>query len=203
MKNISRNCLVVLSFALLSSAWGCADQIDQDNELENPSQEIVQTQQTPTLSLEKAVYHPGTESWIVPRKDPYTLSNFQQAYAKLSLGNSVQILTRVQADEFSGAEQLKATHYSLKIFPRNEKEQWKVELMEDVKVAYVPFDYVQLPEAEADKLTTTRSADAEYTERNHYTVTYDSLQTTEGPADPVTYTMPILYDAYSIYRVAM
>jgi histidinol-phosphate aminotransferase len=62
-------------------------------------------------SLKDAVYHEGIGSWIAPQNDPYALDNFQQAYNNLSVS---------RADIFPGTRALSATHYALKIFPKNE-----------------------------------------------------------------------------------
>lgn len=152
-----------------------------------------------TVSYKDAVFHEATESWIQPQKDPYTLENFQRAYENLSSGNSVQTLTRSVTEEFTGLQQLEATHYALKIYPKNEKEQWKVELMEDVKVAYLPFDYVQLSEDIVKNSTELTISEATlYPDESRYTVTYDDLETIEGPVEPETYVMPVLYVVWPI-----
>ena len=57
--------------------------------------------------------------------------------------------------EFSIHRQLSPTHYTLKIFPRNEEEQGKVEMMEDVDIDWIPFDYVTLTEEENNMLNSS------------------------------------------------
>ncbi len=183
----------VLFCALLIGLWSCTDFEDSCKQ-EEPAAEEQEVVQTPSLSLEDAVLHQGTETYMVPQKDPYTLANFQNAYDKLASGNSTQVLTRAQTDAFSGSEQLQATHYALRIFPRNEDEQWKIELMEDVTVSYIPFDHVQVPARDIENmLPVTRSEIPVYPEETRYEVTYDDLETLEGPVAPETYTMPVLY----------
>ncbi len=39
---------------------------------------------TRATTVQKAVYHEVTDSWIAPQADPYTLENFQKAYDKLA-----------------------------------------------------------------------------------------------------------------------
>lgn len=187
MKNFTTRLFIAFTYAILLGLWSCADQLE-DLAVENSPEPSSQTK-----SLDGAVYHESTKSWIVPQKDPYTLANFQKAYDNLASNRSVQRLSRAETAAFTNTQPLEATHYSLRIFPKNEKEQWKIELMEDVKVAYTPFDYVPLPEADAKKLASTRSAVNTYPDKSRFTVTYDDVETTEGPAETVTYTMPVLY----------
>lgn len=151
------------------------------------------------LLKEKPVFHKGTETFIVHQNDPYTLENFKTALQKLSSGQSQQSLTKAQADCFSSSQELSATHYALKIYPRNESEQWQIELMEGIKVSYIPFDYVQLPEDEQKRLKQDYGSSLQQSstlETSPYTVTYDDLMTTDGPVPPETYTMPILYTVW-------
>ncbi|MDR2890483.1 MAG: hypothetical protein LBV18_02620 [Alistipes sp.] len=136
------------------------------------------------------------------------MENFRAAYARLASGNSTQSLTRAEAAEFSDPEKLQPTHYALKIYPKGEEEQWKIELMEDVKVAYMPFDYVGLTEDEVENLpgTKTRTGDsgvvasdeAVFPGSYRYTVTYTDLESTEGPVPDETYILPILYAVWPI-----
>lgn len=198
MKRSFPKLLSAIACTLFLGVVSCTENPDNLEPIACPVEETVQPQTT-TRSLEGAVYHELTDSWMVPQKDPYTLENFQRAYDNLIFGKSTRALTRSQTALFSDAQPLRPTHYSLKIYPRNETEQWKVELMEDVNVAYTPFDYVQLTEAETAELSTdTRSAAVIYPEDNRYTITYDNLQSLEGPMPSVTYTMPVLYTVWPI-----
>ncbi|MDE5731068.1 MAG: hypothetical protein K2H81_06095, partial [Alistipes sp.] len=110
-----------------------------------------------SFHYDNIVYYPETNSYIAPQNDPYTIENFQKAYNKLINGHSEHILPRSQINEFSEMPKLKATHYALKIFPKNEEEQWKVELTKDIKVSYIPFNYVQLSEEDMEKATLKKS----------------------------------------------
>lgn len=131
---------------------------------------------------------------MIPQKDPYTLANFQKAFENLKNGNASQQFSTSAYSSIAHAEPLQATHYRLKIYPRNESEQWKIELMEDVHVSYIPFDYVPLTLEEINRISTsTRTVKAVYPEKNPYTVTYDDLETNDGPVDPQTFLLPILY----------
>lgn len=181
---------VLLASVLLASVLGCTNYEDYGLKESTDGSE-----QSHLLVLDNVVYHTGTESYMIPQNDPYTLTNFQNAFEKLALGNSNQILTRSQTDEFLGSAKLEATHYALKIYPKNEDEQWKIELMEDVKISYIPLDYVQLLEKDEKQIATTRSLDKipVFSEKSSFNVTYDDLETTEGPIAPESYSMPILY----------
>lgn len=191
MKKIYPKLFAALFCVLLVGMWGCSDFNDnyemEKHEMEEP---------TPSFSLDNVIYHEGTKSYMVPQKDPYTLVNFQNAYEKLATGNSDQVLTRSQMDEFSETTQLEATHYALKVFPKNEAEQWEIELMEDIKVTYIPFDQVQLPEDMEEKVMaiSTRSQIPTYPELSPYEVVYDDFETLEDmPKEIETCIMPILY----------
>lgn len=184
---------LLLSTTLLLGIGGCTiDFMDDDPQVLTSSDETVGSK---TRSLENAVFNEGAQTWMIPQKDPYTLENFQRAYDNLLTGNTAQPLTRSQIASIANTkEPLKATHYRLKIYPKNEDEQWKIEKMEDVKIAYIPFDYVQLTTEETEKIVaSTRSQVEAYPEINPYTLTYDDLETCDGPADTVSFTLPILY----------
>lgn len=150
----------------------------------------------PSFSLEEVIYHEGAKLYMVPQNDPYTLANFQIAYDNLSSGETTQILTRSQTDELSEKKQLEATHYALKVFPKNETEQWEIELMEDIKVSYIPFNYMQLPE-DSREIVTSRSPRSEipiYSEESPYKIVYDDFETLDNiPTEAETIVMPILY----------
>lgn len=191
MKANFTNLLMALNLVLLIGLTGCKNQIDEP-QVQTISQE--QIAELTSRSLENAIYNPLTESWMVPQKDPYALDNMQQAYDNLLAGKYASVLTRSQSSEFSGAQLLEPTHYCLKIYPRNEAEQWQIELMEDVKVAYIPFDYVQLTETEVQRVSAmTRASDANvFSEVSHHSVTAD-YTSAEGEDKTVTQVMPILY----------
>lgn len=192
MKKSHLKTLLVLSCTLLLGLGGCTtDYMNDDPQVLEPTDETVEPK---TRSLENAVFNEGAQAWMVPQKDPYTLENFQQAYDNLLSGNTTQPLTRSEVTSFANAEPLKATHYRLKIYPKTEAEEWKIERMEDVKVAYIPFDYVQLTKAESEKVVaTTRAQTATYPDNNPYSVTYEDMETNDGPAAPVTFILPVLY----------
>ena len=202
MFNGMKKTLFYLALAVLVA--GCA----QDIELTEPliAEGDPQTEYQPlTRSLEGAVYNDVVDAWMVPQADPYTLENFQRAYDNLAVGKSTQKLSKAQAAEFTPAKKLAPTHYALKIYPKNEEEQWRVETMEDVQVAYIPFDWVQLSHDEVEKLpaskTATRSAANTFAEKSPYTVTYDYTETTDGgPRGPVTYQLPILYTVWPVSK---
>jgi hypothetical protein len=156
-----------------------------------------------TRSLERAVYNEVVDAWMGPQADPYTLENFQRAYDKLAAGKSLQKLSKAQAAEFIATKKLNPTHYALKIYPKNEEEQWRIETMEDVQVAYIPFDWVQLTREEAGKVeqSKTRAAGNTFAEKNPYTVTYDNTVVYDGgPTGPVTYQLPILYTVWPVEK---
>lgn len=143
----------------------------------------------------RVVYHRGSETYMVPQNDPYTLENFQEAYNRLVRNVSSQAISRSQKLELDGIHNLSLTHYALRIFPKNEKEQWEVERMEEIKVAYIPFNYVQLSEEETEQIVSmaTRSEIPSYPEENPYKVVYDNAETLDGPRKTETFALPVLY----------
>ena len=74
--------------------------------------------------------------------DPYTLDNFQKAY-DLIADNDNLVQTRGLDEYFVKGNKLTPTDYVLKIFPRSMKEQSEIENMEDISVAYFPFQYTE------------------------------------------------------------
>jgi hypothetical protein len=194
-----KTCFNTLWRAVLISSliggWGCVRSGDECDPEPGPEPDPVKT-------LDEAVYHEGVGAWIVPQDDPYALENVQNALTRLSSGESVQALTPAQRDEFSRAPALAPTHYALRIFPRSEDEQWEVELMEGVRVSYIPFDYVGLTEEEAQDLETAATRAGErpiFAEVNPYVADPGEMRTVEGlvPED-VAYAMPILYAVWPI-----
>ncbi|MDR2936399.1 MAG: hypothetical protein LBU80_03550 [Rikenellaceae bacterium] len=146
-------------------------------------------------SLEGAVYHESVGAWIVPQNDPYALANFRTAHNNLFAGDLAR------SGESPDTRSLTATHYALKIFPKNEDEEWQIELMEDVKVSYIPFNYVGLTEQEAQELETARTSERPvFTEVSPYVVTDDDVvRTVEGPVEEsVSYVMPVLYAVWPV-----
>lgn len=204
MKNYFPSFLLILM--LLA---GCA----KTNELATPSEngdntndEVVQLL---PRNLDKAVFHEGAQNWMIPQNDPYTLANFQATYDRLASGSSEQYLTRTETAEFTPSQKLIPTHYALRVFPKNEEEEWKIEMMEDVKVRYIPFDYVQLTEDEIERLpiAKTRSMEgnspevsdtAKFSESYRYSVTYTDLTTVEGHVPDQTFILPILYVVWPV-----
>lgn len=190
-KLFTKQVATMLFCLLLTSLWSCSEHPEAPVR-DVASEEADRTEAS--ISTGEVVYHAQTSSFIRRRNDPYTLENFQRAYDNLASGRACQALTRSQLEEFAPGTQLKATHYSLKLYPKNEKEQWKIALMEDIKVSYLPFDYVQLSQEEIDELPAfTRSGTELYPENSPYSVTYDELETENGPAETETYQMPIMY----------
>ena len=192
--------LFIPIFAAVILFAGCSADLTEDvNMMGDTSEEITEIA-TRTLSLESAVYHKETDSWLVPQKDPYTLVNFQKAYESLATKKSVRTLTSSQMSEFTDVKRLEPTHYALRIFPQNKEEQWIIESMDDVKVAYIPFDYVPLTQEEVKKLPRqTTSAVNTFAEKSPYTVTYDYTVVTDGaPTGSQTFQLPILYTVWPV-----
>uniref|UniRef100_UPI0040561228 hypothetical protein n=1 Tax=Alistipes sp. TaxID=1872444 RepID=UPI0040561228 len=168
--------------------WSCQKDQEQLTPVDPVPEAVVDTKEQ--IPIEKIFYHKATEQYIYQKGDPYSFENMKRAYELLQAKRQEQFGTRAGA---GGSIELTPSHYSLKIYPRNESEQWRVERMQDVMVAYLPFDYVPLPEEEAEVMSLTRSMVEPFEEEVRYTVTYDNLQSVEGPQPPVTLNMPVLY----------
>lgn len=181
-------CFLGISFVI--GLYGCAK---NDSEIIIQHEDFYQYGELAT-DYSNAVYHIGADVWMTPQPDPYTLDNFQRAYDNISQGITNQNITRVEQNEFDNSHKLAATHYALKIYPKNENEQWKIERLEDVKVAYIPFNYVQLPDdVEIKNMSLTRSTENTFSESNIHTITYEDALTSDGTIVNETYNLPILY----------
>ena len=76
-----------------------------------------------------------TNSGIIELGDPYKFDNILAAYMNL-----------VDKGDILNKDIIKPTHTILKVFPRNEKEQYELENMENIFVSYIPFSCVYLPQ---------------------------------------------------------
>lgn len=140
---------------------------------------------------EEAVYHQETQSWICPVKDPYALSNFKMAYDNLLTGKSAIAISSEEAIKLSELK-IEATHYYLKIYPKNEEELSELESMSDIHLSYIPFDYVQLPQSITENWNAGEQG-KRYGETPRYDVVYNDVMSTQGYVGVVTYSMPIIY----------
>lgn len=155
-----------------------------------------------------------TQSWIRPQNDPYRLENFQQAYDNIVSGESKIVRAsdefaasaRSVRKEFSATAKtqlkLKATHYALKIFPKTEEEQRSLELDEQIKIAYTPFNYTSLPDEATQSLVFSKSRTqfCEEDEERRYSVTYEGGMIKDGPVEPVTIILPVLYAVWPVEK---
>ena len=166
--------------------YGCTDY----EEMYSDDTMLPQTAQTRAMqfSLDDAVYHRTTDSWIVPQPDPYALDNVERAYDNLISGKAMVDITSDMVEELSSI-QLSATHYNVKIYPKTEAEQMRLETTSDIVVSYIPFDYVQLPYEATEHLAKQDI----YLETPRYTETHDDFVSTEGPVEPFTVELPVLY----------
>jgi hypothetical protein len=198
-RSATKKLLLALALALTVVALmaGCAREL----EIDPPEVGKGVAAEIPLRDVERAVYNEITGSWMIPQSDPYTLENFQKACDDLASGESIQKLTRAEMAEFSGLERLKPTHYALRIYPKTEEEQWRVETMEEVGVEYAPLDYSGLTEAEVALVPQARRKIPSPFEKSPYTVTYDHTGSTDGgPTGPVTYHLPILYVVWPVEK---
>lgn len=88
MKSFYCKVRIVLSCMLLSSLPSCSvldETIIEGSPMVDES--------VPKISLEQVVYHRGSETYMVPQNDPYTLENFQEAYNRLVRNVSSQAIS--------------------------------------------------------------------------------------------------------------
>lgn len=149
------------------------------------------------ISVQNVAFQESTGYWLHKKGDPYTLANFRRVYDDILAGKYKE-LTRAEVNAVSETEELTATHYSVKFFPKTEAEQWQLERMEDINISYYPFEYALLSEEQVEELNVTRSAVNTLPDETRYTVTYDNLRTIEGPAPPQTFTLPVLYVVWPV-----
>lgn len=138
----------------------------------------------PLRNVENAIYNDVVDAWMIPLETPQTP------------------VTRGGVS--ASASSPEPTHYALKIYPKTEDEQWQIEMMEDVRVSYIPFGYSQLTSREVESLpqSKTRSAvENTFAEKSPYTVTYDYFDASDGgPTGPRSFQLPILYVEWPIAR---
>ena len=177
-----------------------------------PEEDVLQERQMSVAQADEklldAVFHESSQSWVYLQGDPYRLENFQKVYDNLVL-NSAEF-AEVGEEEFAvklrnvkkelAADtkkqlKLKPTHYAVKVLPKTEEEQRALEWDEQLKVAYVPFDYVSVPESQVSHIRMQRTGAVyhEEAEERRYTVTYEGGMDADGPTDPVTLELPVLY----------
>lgn len=165
-----------------------------------PEEDVLQERQMSVAQADEklldAVFHESSQSWVYLQGDPYRLENFQKVYDNLVL-NSAEF-AEVGEEEFAvklrnvkkelAADtkkqlKLKPTHYAVKVLPKTEEEQRALEWDEQLKVAYVPFDYVSVPESQVSHIRMQRTGAVyhEEAEERRYTVTYEGGMDADGP----------------------
>lgn len=120
--------------------------------------------------------------------DPYTLDNFQKAYDILAEDEDF-VKTRGLDDFFVKGNNLTPTDYALKIYPRSLKEQSEIENMDDVSVAYFPFQYTDA----GKEFGTNDFESIEFDENPHYEL-IDTVYSDHGEVIVnQKITLPVLY----------
>lgn len=201
--------LFLICGILLIGTYGCANYEEDLLDEISPKQMLATV--TTEIELADAVYHKETHSWMRPQNDPYRLENFQRAYDNIVSGESglaktsYALAENVQKEFAANAkkqQELKATHYALKIFPKTEEEQRSLELDEQIKIAYTPFNYTSLPDEVTQSLVFSKSRTqfCEEDEERRYSVTYEGGMIKDGPVEPVTIILPVLYAVWPVEK---
>ncbi len=164
----------------------------ENEELVNPTS--LQNESSTSLEITKipteVFYHAATKSFVYREENPYAMEKVLKVYEACCQNEE----TRSSLNAMFGGNKPQATHYSLKLYPRNEEEQWRIEQMEGVVVSYTPFDYAVLSNEEVAAMNLSNEEVEPLEEETKYSVTYTDLQSAEGVVLPsVTYEMPIIY----------
>lgn len=177
-------------FVLCAMLLGCTQ--EGFVAIEETKKSAVSADYAEAVLYQNAVYHAASQSWIYPIKDPYSLDNVKQAYENLLTGKSFFSIAEEVVSELEHLS-LEATHYYLKIYPRNEEELSELEDKQGtVYVSHIPFDYVQVPQSVSEDWGVPQQ-EVENPEVR-YTVTYTDVRSTQDEdLREVTYDMPIIY----------
>jgi hypothetical protein len=141
----------------------------------------------PVPEADSLFWHEGIASWILPRKDPYDLENFQRAYDNVARRNALP--TRALAP----------THYALKLYPRDEDQQWEIELTGDIEISYIPFTWIAVTEQQGAIIEQTAPAKTYFPEVSPWVAVHNEARTVEGELSEVlSYNMPIIYAAWPV-----
>ena len=159
--------LCFCSFSLMISLFSCSPG-GKELIISEPLME------TKTLnSSSKYCFNVSANIWMIEQEDPYELSRL-----KATLG------------EKSSNCDVSATHYALKIYPRNEEELEAIIHRKDIIVSYVPFGYTVAPIEETKSLILSLDNSYHvYREEAKYYVDYGE----ENGRWP----LPVLYVAWS------
>lgn len=87
-----------------------------------------------------ALFSNEVQSWVVSSPDPYDFSNYREALSSISELEAAKLLP---------------THYAVTVYPKSEEEQSKLEADDELKVAYIPFNYRCVPPQVSDYLDAT------------------------------------------------
>lgn len=167
--------------------WGCSDcyEIDEASYSSECLTKSNYGSNSRKWDLTEAVYHLLTGAWIIPQKDPYDLNRLREACKLLAVSpEDVQIV---------------ATHYAVKFFPKDEKEQWRIELAEGVSVDYTPFGYESVPYDLTKELDAEPKNSEQILDDCRNIVTYTSL-TDDGISIEESYKIPVLYTVWPVEK---
>ena len=168
-------------FLVFLIVLGCTDKL---------SDQTIVTEHNEGIADKPQLYYcKSINSWVRYQKDPYSLSNFQEAYDLLSSDPSTK-------SSFIDGTQLKATHYAIRIYPKTEEELSFIENMEDIKISYHPFDYYPVTISGETAEGNTISF-----EENPYKIVHSDIETSSGRhIDQESFPLPVLYVVWPINK---
>lgn len=122
------------------------------------------------------VFNASNQLWMRVQDDPYKMSNINKMFYREGIEKEV-----------------KATHYALKLFPRDEQELNELIALNDIHYSYIPFGYEYVPAFLSDSLDTIVEKMSCFFEEERYF--YSDIHDTT-----IKRSMPVLYAAWPINR---
>lgn len=168
-------------FLVFLIVLGCTDKLSDQTIVTERNEEIADRQQL--------YYCESINSWVRYQEDPYSLSNFQEAYDLLSSDPSTK-------SSFVDSAHLKATHYAIRIYPKTEEELSFIENMDDIRISYHPFDYYPVTISGETSERNTISF-----EENPYKIVHSDIETSSGRhINQESFPLPVLYVVWPINK---
>lgn len=162
---------LIIAVMMAISAVSCSQELEEQYEV---PQVTLQTKASKQSS--QYVYNTSANVWMMPQEDPYDITSLRQL-----------------AGESANNSRIAATHYALKIYPRNEEELEEILHMDDISVSYIPFGYEYVPfDDSVDLDPSCIVKEKQFKEEERYFIDYDGV----APQQP----LPVLYVAWKISK---
>lgn len=134
------------------------------------------TETKASSSSNRYIYNASAKVWMLEQEDPYEISH-------------IMAIARSQYDN----ARVYATHYALKLFPRNEKELNEITHIDDIMVSYIPFGYTYASQDEINTLSPmVLNSTKCYHEEERYYIEYEDSSDLQP--------LPVLYVAWNVSK---